>query len=167
MTIQITKVSGDFSTTPQISVDDIAEIAELGFKTIINNRPDTEGGVEQPTSVLLEETAKQHGLTYVHIPVVPNNVLPSQIDTFAAAFAASPKPILGFCRTGNRAANLYKLALTNESQPAAPKGLVAWLKSKCLITRLWRWYAPKCSLLEMCRNRFKKKATLTNTREKS
>ncbi len=141
MTIQITKVSNDFSTSPQISVDDIAEIAQLGFKTIINNRPDAEGGAEQPASTLLEEKAKQHGLAYAYIPVVPNNILPNQIEAFAAAFSASAKPVLGFCRTGNRAGNLYQLAQTNQSQKAAPKRLMAWLKSKCLITRLWRWYA--------------------------
>jgi uncharacterized protein (TIGR01244 family) len=150
MTIQITKVSTDFSTAPQISVDDIAEIAQLGFKTIINNRPDAEGGAEQPVSKMLEDTAKQHGLAYVYIPVVPNNILPNQIEAFAAAFSLSAKPVLGFCRTGNRAGNLYQLAQTNQGQQSAPKGLMAWLKSKCLITRLWRWCAPKCSLMVSC-----------------
>jgi uncharacterized protein (TIGR01244 family) len=54
MTIQITKLTDEFSTAPQISVEDIAEIAQLGFKTIINNRPDAEGGDEQPKSAQLK-----------------------------------------------------------------------------------------------------------------
>ena len=57
MTIQITKQSDDFSTAPQISVDDVPEIAKLGFKTIINNRPDYEGGESQPTSAQLYKCA--------------------------------------------------------------------------------------------------------------
>jgi uncharacterized protein (TIGR01244 family) len=148
MTIQITKVSDDFSTAPQISVDDVAEVAQLGFKTIINNRPDNESGAEQPTSAQLKAAADQLGLNYIHIPVIPNNIEPSQIDAFSVAYNLAAKPVLGFCRTGNRAGNMFKLAQTNNSQPiTSPKGLVAWFKSKCLITRLWRWYKAKYPLM--------------------
>ena len=44
MPLFITKLSDTFSTSPQITVDDVVAIAALGFKTIINNRPDGEGG---------------------------------------------------------------------------------------------------------------------------
>jgi uncharacterized protein (TIGR01244 family) len=151
MTIQITKLSNDFSTAPQISVDDVAEVAQLGFKTIINNRPDDEGGAEQPKSAQLKAAAEQLGLNYVYIPVIPNNLQPEQITTFVAAYSLAAKPALGFCRTGNRAGNIYKLSQMGEtkqnSAAAAAKGLIAWFKSKCLITRLWRWYKAKCPLM--------------------
>lgn len=148
MTIQITKLSDEFSTAPQISVDEVAEVAQLGFRTIINNRPDNEGGPEQPTSAQLKAATEQLGLTYIHIPVIPNNIEPSQIDAFSAAYNLAEKPVLGFCRTGNRAGNIFKLAQTgNSQQTTSPKGLVAWFKSKCLITRLWRWYKAKCPLM--------------------
>ncbi len=152
MTIQITKITDDFSTAPQISIEDVAEIAQLGFKTIINNRPDNEGGTQdnmtQPTSTQLKMAAEQRGLTYIHIPVIPNNIEPSQIDAFSTAYNSAAKPVLGFCRTGNRAGNMFKLAQTgNSKQETSPKGLVAWLKNKCLITRLWRWYKAKCPLI--------------------
>jgi sulfide:quinone oxidoreductase len=152
MSVSITKITDDFSTAPQISANDLAEIAQLGFKTIINNRPDQEGGAEQPMSMQLKQAAEKLGLHYMHIPVIPNQIQQSQIDTFRIAFEAAAKPVLGFCRTGNRAGNLFKLSQPNQaSQSTAPKGLVAWLKSKCLITRLWRWYAPKCPLIAFCR----------------
>ena len=147
MTIQITKVSDDFSTAPQISVEDVAEIAHLGFKTIINNRPDNEGGAEQPTSKQLAAAAKNLGLNYVHIPVIPNNIQPAQVDAFSAAYSLAAKPVLGFCRTGNRAGSIFKLALidaANQAGASTSKGLLAWLKNKCLITRLWRWCKSKC-----------------------
>ena len=157
MTIQITKLSNDFSTAPQIGVEDIAEIAQLGFKTIINNRPDNEGGAEQPTSAQLKVAAEKLGLTYVYIPVIPNNIQPEQADVFNAAYSLAAKPVLGFCRTGNRAGSIFKLAQADSSTPEEPpKGLIAWLKSKCLITRFWRWYAPKCPLMAFCRTCCKK-----------
>jgi uncharacterized protein (TIGR01244 family) len=86
MTIQITKLSDNFSTAPQISVDDVAEVAQLGFRTIINNRPENEGGAEQPSSAQLKAAADQLNLNYIHIPVIPNDIQPSQIDAFSAAY---------------------------------------------------------------------------------
>lgn len=157
MTIQITKITDDFSTAPQISVEDIAEIAQLGFKSIINNRPDNEGGAEQPTSAQLNLAAEKLGLAYVYIPVIPNNIQPEQVAAFNVAYGLAAKPVLGFCRTGNRAGSIFKLAQADSSTPEAPpKGLIAWLKSKCLITRFWRWYAPKCPLMAFCRTCCKK-----------
>ena len=50
MTVQITQHTPNFSTAPQISCDDMAAIAASGFHTVINNRPDGEGGPEQPSS---------------------------------------------------------------------------------------------------------------------
>lgn len=148
MAIQITKVTDEFSTAPQINKEDIVEIAALGFKTIINNRPDAEGGEEQPLSAELKAKAQELGLVYVHIPVIPNNILPDQIDAFASAYHLAAKPVLGFCRTGNRAGNMFKLSQSSGTPDnTAPKGLVAWLKSKCLITRVWRWYKTKCPLM--------------------
>ena len=141
MTIQITKHSTDFSSAPQINCEDMPEIAQLGFKTIINNRPDFEGGTDQPSSDQIKAAAEKLGLAYVFIPVIPNNIQAEQISTFNAAFAKAAKPVLGFCRTGNRASSMYKLAQTtadNTMQQAPAKGLVQWFKSKCLITRLYK-----------------------------
>ena len=108
-------MDSDFSTASQISVADVPEIAKLGFKTIINNRPDYEGGESQPTSAQLSVAAEQNGLAYLYIPVVPNNTHPAQVDAFAASFSLAAKPVLGFCRTGNRAGNIYKLAQVGSS----------------------------------------------------
>ena len=115
MTIQITPQSIDFSTAPQINVQDMVEIAQLGFKTIINNRPDFEGGADQPTSAQIQAAAEAAGLAYVYIPVIPNNILPDQVSAFANAYVSAAKPILGFCRTGNRAGSICKMALANLS----------------------------------------------------
>lgn len=115
MTLLINKLNEDFSYTSQIVGDDIAEIVSLGFKTIINNRPDNEGGDTQPKSEALEALALKHGIAYVHIPVVPNNIQAEQIVTFGEVYAKVQKPILGFCKTGNRASTICKLALENHA----------------------------------------------------
>ena len=94
----------------QIAPEHVSQIIEKGFKTIINNRPDFEGGPEQPTSAQIEEVARAAGLNYVYQPVVAGQITELDVRTFADHFNELPKPILMFCRTGNRSNNLYQLA---------------------------------------------------------
>ncbi|MES2500871.1 MAG: TIGR01244 family sulfur transferase [Pseudomonadota bacterium] len=144
MTIQMTQHSKEFSTTPQIQLTDMQEIAQLGFKTIINNRPDFEGGAEQPTSEQIKAAAEKLGLAYIYIPVIPNNIQAEQVSAFNTAFAKAKKPVLGFCKTGNRASSIYQLSQSNQlTQQTPAKGLLQWLKSKCLVTRLFRFCRAK------------------------
>lgn len=110
MIIQISEINQQFSTAPQITAADIAQIAQLGFKTIINTRPDHEGGDAQPSSTSLKTVAEAAGLAYFYIPVIPNNIQADEVATFAKTFSEAAKPVLGFCRTGNRAGKLFELA---------------------------------------------------------
>lgn len=138
----ITKITDTFSVSPQITPEEVAEIAKLGFKTIINNRPDNEGGEGQPKSADIKNAAEKHGLSYYHIPVIPNAIRDEDVEKFKQVLSEAPGPILGFCRTGNRASAMYQKATTVSN--AEPKGLIAWLKSKCLITKCIRWCKSKC-----------------------
>jgi len=110
MALSITKHSENFSSTAQLTPEDMAEIAALGFKTVMNARPDHEGGSDQPTSASMQSAAETAGLHYVHIPVIPNNIQPTDISTCARFSAGAPTPILGFCKSGMRATSLYKAA---------------------------------------------------------
>ncbi|KAA8731824.1 TIGR01244 family phosphatase [Acinetobacter qingfengensis] len=94
----------------QISPEQISQVVEKGFKSVINNRPDLEGGAEQPTSAQIEEAARAAGLDYVYQPVISGQISEIDVRTFANHFNELPKPILMFCRTGNRSNNLYQLA---------------------------------------------------------
>ena len=145
MTLTITKHSETFSSCPQINPEDVPEIAQLGFKSIMNARLDNEGGAEQPLSDNLKIAAEKAGLTYVHIPVVPNNIQPNDTNTCANFISGAPTPVLGFCKTGMRATSLYQSA-QQVSQPSTNIGNQNWLmnkvcgffKNKCLLTKLYR-----------------------------
>ena len=94
----------------QIAAEHISQVVEKGFKSVINNRPDFEGGPEQPTSAQIEEAARQAGLDYVYQPVVAGQISELDVRAFANHFNELPKPVLMFCRSGNRSNNLYQLA---------------------------------------------------------
>ncbi|OTG64658.1 TIGR01244 family sulfur transferase [Acinetobacter silvestris] len=94
----------------QISPEHISQVVEKGFKSVINNRPDMEGGATQPTSAQIEAAAQVAGLDYVYQPIIAGQITEIDVRTFANHYNELPKPILMFCRTGNRSNNLYQLA---------------------------------------------------------
>ena len=104
----IEQIQPDFHVAPQLDSAGIAAAKAAGFRSIINNRPDGEGGAEQPTSAELEARALSAGLVYHHLPVSPSNHSEDDARRMSALVEASPKPVLAFCRTGKRAAALYR-----------------------------------------------------------
>lgn len=103
-------MSNQVGFSGQIGAEHISQVVEKGFKSVINNRPDFEGGPEQPTSAQIEEAARQAGLDYVYQPVVAGQISELDVRAFANHFNELPKPVLMFCRSGNRSNNLYQLA---------------------------------------------------------
>lgn len=112
MTMYAKQISSDFFSTTQISAEDMAQIAAQGFKTVFNCRPDGEEAVNQPTAKMLKIAAEQCGLHYIHVPVIMGSAVTEQAKQAAALLQSAPKPVLGFCKSGMRATNLY-LATAN------------------------------------------------------
>ena len=106
----VQQLSADVCVAPQLDPAAMAWAAQAGFKSIINNRPDFEGGPDQPTSAAIETAALAAGLRYAHLPVSPAVQTPEQIARFAELLAELPKPLLAFCRSGTRSGKLYHAA---------------------------------------------------------
>jgi uncharacterized protein (TIGR01244 family) len=112
MNIEITQHNAEFSTTGQISPDHVAQIAALGYKSVIDNRPDLEGGHEQPMHSDIEKLVQATGMRFAYLPVVSGAITQEQVHQMADLIESLPKPILAFCRSGARSTNLYHLALS-------------------------------------------------------
>ena len=56
--------------------------ADNGFKSVINNRPDFEGGPDQPTNDAIAEAAAAAGLRYAFLPVNGSYQSPEEIARF-------------------------------------------------------------------------------------
>jgi uncharacterized protein (TIGR01244 family) len=110
MTIPVQPLSPDVSVAPQLAPDAMAALAEAGFKSVINNRPDFEGGTGQPTSAQMEAAAEAAGLVYAFLPVAPGYQSPEEVARFAELLATLPRPIVAFCRTGTRSGKLFRAA---------------------------------------------------------
>ncbi|GAB4555532.1 MAG: TIGR01244 family sulfur transferase [Rhizobacter sp.] len=107
---QIQQLSADVCVAPQLEPAAMAWAAQNGFKSVINNRPDFEGGPDQPTHAVMEAAAKAAGLQYAFLPVDGAYQSPEEIARFAELLKALPKPILAFCRSGARSGKLYRAA---------------------------------------------------------
>ena len=111
MPLPITYLTNDFATAPQLTPEQMKEAAQAGFRTVVNNRPDFEGGPQQPTDRQIREAAENAGLSYVFFPVISGQLTPNDVTEFAKLLGELPRPILAFCRSGTRSGNLYRLAL--------------------------------------------------------
>lgn len=110
MTIQIVRITDDFAVSAQLSPADFAELARLGVRSVINNRPDGEGGPGQPSAAELRAAADAHGIFYAHLPVETLRFEQRDLIQMRALAGELPKPAVAFCRTGARSAELYRAA---------------------------------------------------------
>jgi uncharacterized protein (TIGR01244 family) len=109
--VAVQPIAQDVYAAPQLTPEAMASAAEAGFKAILNNRPDMEGGAEQPTSAAIEAAAKAAGLEYAYLPVQGGYQSPEEIAQCAALLKSLPRPLLMFCRSGARSTKLYTQAV--------------------------------------------------------
>ena len=117
--MSVKALSPNVSVSPQISVEEAAAAGESGFRSIICNRPDGEAP-GQPSWAEIEAAAQAAGLETRHIPVSGNAIDQAAISEFAQALETMPKPVLAYCRSGQRSAVLWALSnngsLTSEER---------------------------------------------------
>ena len=109
MPLTISAHTDHFATAPQIAPEDLPAIAAQGFSTVVNNRPDGEGGPDQPSSEAMAKAAQEAGLEYHYLPVISGQITPEQVARFAAILAAASGPVLAFCRSGARSTNIWRM----------------------------------------------------------
>ena len=110
MPIAIQPLTADIAVAGQLAPEAMVDAAAAGFRSVINNRPDFEGGADQPTSAAIEAAAVAAGLRYAYLPVAPAVQTPAEIARFAELLTELPKPVLAFCRSGTRSGKLYRAA---------------------------------------------------------
>jgi sulfide:quinone oxidoreductase len=135
--MDIRKIDDDISVSPQISADDVAEAARLGFKTLVANRPDGEEP-GQPAMADLEAAARSNNLTWVYQPVQSGHVTDQDVETFDSMIRKAEKPVLAFCRSGTRCTVLWALsaARTSPSDTITAKARMAGYDIAGLAPRL-------------------------------
>jgi uncharacterized protein (TIGR01244 family) len=110
--MDIRQIDSGFSVTGQLDGADIASVAAAGFKTLICNRPDKEGW-GQPGHADIRASAEKAGLKFHYVPAVSGALTGADIEAMRLALTGAAGPVLAFCRSGARSANLYQLAMAS------------------------------------------------------
>ena len=112
---EIRRVTDAFAVAPQISTEDVDAIAAAGYKTLVANRPDGEGGIHQPRMGPIRARAEALGLTFAALPF-SGAPTPEVVERMANILNEAPQPVLAYCRTGTRSITAW--ALTHAGQGA-------------------------------------------------
>lgn len=100
------QISEDYSVSPQITPEEVAEIRNAGFKSVICNRPDDEQP-GQPSAENVRAAVEAAGLKFRFIPVISGQMTMDNLQDMAKALDELPGPVFAYCRSGTRCTNLY------------------------------------------------------------
>ncbi|MGF0538611.1 TIGR01244 family sulfur transferase [Agrobacterium sp. ES01] len=108
--MDIRQVSDEYWVSGQITVEDLDEIKERGFKSIVSHRPD----FEEPGQPLFDDIARRAeelGMKIRHIPVGSMGITEDTVSGMMDALDDLERPMLGFCRSGARSTKAYQTVL--------------------------------------------------------
>ncbi|ODT29167.1 MAG: TIGR01244 family protein [Kaistia sp. SCN 65-12] len=104
--MDIRRITENYSVCPQITEDEVAAVKAAGFRTVICNRPDGEQP-GQPAHDAIRAAVEAAGLSFRYIPVVSGQMTGENVADQAAALKEAEGPVLAYCRSGTRCANLF------------------------------------------------------------
>jgi uncharacterized protein (TIGR01244 family) len=107
---EIKKISDLFSAAGQVSVEDLQQAAQAGFKSVLNLRSPTEKGFVNDE----QKQAKAAGLEYANIPLSPTQADKESLHQAIQTIENLPKPILIHCAAGARATAIALIAEANQ-----------------------------------------------------
>jgi uncharacterized protein (TIGR01244 family) len=100
----------------QITPGDVPALADQGVTMIVNHRPDGEEP-GQPLSADIEAAAEQAGIEYRYDPIF-RGIGPADVDSMQEAVRErGDGKLLMFCRSGNRSALAWAVAMAEEGVP--------------------------------------------------
>jgi uncharacterized protein (TIGR01244 family) len=97
------QLNDDVVLAGQPQPEEMAELAQRGFRTVINIRRDPERSAREAANAVAA------GLDYIHLPIPAYELEPEHLDQFDAAMKDAEGPLYIHCRTASRTALLWML----------------------------------------------------------
>jgi uncharacterized protein (TIGR01244 family) len=115
--MDIRRITDTFYAAPQISAEDVAEIAAAGFRHVICNRPDDEVPPSHQ-SLAISAAASDAGLGFSVHPLTHQTMTPAVIQGNLAAIEAAAGPVLAYCASGTRSTIAWALGMAGKMPTA-------------------------------------------------
>ncbi|HSD27227.1 MAG TPA: protein tyrosine phosphatase family protein [Vicinamibacteria bacterium] len=121
----------DLAAAGQPSAEGLAQLKQLGFKTVINLRTEREGAKDEEAAV------KAAGLDYVWVPVTPETLSHADVDAVSKVLAnPAAGPVLLHCASANRVGAIWALIRRRQGatlEEAESEGKAVGLVSPALV----------------------------------
>lgn len=105
---RVSQLHANLAVAEQLRPEELPELRERGFTTIIALRPDGEAA-GQPPSPVMAAAARANRLNFVYVPVPQGAIPDSAVAALGKALANEPGQVLMYCRSGKRAARTWAL----------------------------------------------------------
>jgi uncharacterized protein (TIGR01244 family) len=109
---EIKKVSDEFSSGGQPSAEALKQLANQGYKSVVNLRSPTETGALSDE----QEQAEAVGLQYANVPLNSNEADASLTAEVLSAVSSLPTPVYFHCGAGARGGALALIALATQQK---------------------------------------------------
>ena len=107
-------ITPSFAVAGELTAADIADLARLGFRGLISNRPDGEER-GQLTAAETADLAAAAGLAFRHVPASKHDLFSAgTVAAMQAAVADLEGPVLAHCKSGLRSAVLWAIVAAGE-----------------------------------------------------
>lgn len=107
---RIVNLTPDIAVTGELQPDDLAQVAALGFRSLVNNRPDGEEE-GQLTNHAEASLAWRNGLRYRFVPSSKLDLFTDTVvEGMVEALVNLPRPVLLHCKSGMRSAIIWAAA---------------------------------------------------------
>jgi uncharacterized protein (TIGR01244 family) len=114
--------------TEQLDTSSFSNLRFNRIRTIIDIRPDGEDP-KQNSSDEIREVAKNYAMQFAYIPVAHGPIPEQAVTDLQKALQSSPRPVLMYCRTGNRAARTFALVLASQTDGPNLEEILNMVKS--------------------------------------
>ncbi|MEM7469736.1 MAG: protein tyrosine phosphatase family protein [Pseudomonadota bacterium] len=111
--MDIRPLSPDFAVSPQITVVDVALLAEAGFTHVICNRPAFESAPEDGPDAI-RTAVEAAGMGWTDNPLVANQLTLDHVEAQKV-----PGKVFAYCASGTRSAILWALSQAGEMETDA------------------------------------------------
>lgn len=110
MSLPLHPLTENFAVAPQLGPQDMQAVADAGYRSVIINRPDGEGGAGQPAAADVMAAALAAGLQAEYQPVISGAMTTEDVARFRELLDKMPAPVLAYCRSGTRCTHLFNAA---------------------------------------------------------
>lgn len=104
--MDIRRITDRYNVSPQISVEDVADIKAAGIATVICNRPDAEVPPSHQADAI-RAAVEAAGMVFEELPITHQTMTPDRVAVQSSIVEASDGPVLAYCASGTRCSILW------------------------------------------------------------